>query len=59
MDKFKIAKPNKAPRKSQFNFLMEDDMQLWVRQLAADHDVSIGEIMHQALEYARNHYSRR
>ncbi len=59
MEKFKIVRPDKPVTKSQFCFQMDDELQVWIRSLAVEHEITIGDAMHQALQFARRHASRR
>lgn len=53
MEKFKVIKLPKPQSKSQFCFQMDDDLQLWIRLTAYENDVSISDVMHQALCFAK------
>lgn len=59
MEKFKIVRPDRPVTKSQFSFQMDDDLQVWIRTLAIEHEITIGDAMHQALRFAHRHVSRR
>lgn len=58
MEKFKIVKPTKQTTKSKFGLQMDDDLQLWIRITAIENGVTIGEVVHQALGFARQHILR-
>lgn len=59
MEKFKIIPPKpKRDGKTQFLFLLDNDLQHWVRKTASANNVGIGEAMRQIIVFAKRNSTR-
>ena len=58
MHEFTVIKPTKKASNTNFIFPLNRDLQDWVRRTSRENGVTISEMMHQVIRFAKSRHSR-
>lgn len=58
MYEFTVIKPTKKASKTNMLIPLDQELQEWIRRVARENGVTISELMHQVIRFAKSRHSR-